>query len=467
MVICSSDMRHTIVRAAALFLFVLACCQCAAGGPGLINQLQTGHPQKIVVYGTSLTASGAWVSQLSSGLSSQYPGLVTFVNAGLSGKASNSGVANLQSSVLAAAPDAVFIEFGMNDAFTDYPSGDIDKDITPAQSKANLNAMIDAILAARPNCEIVLQTMNPAWNAPNGNQSGSKRPELATYYVGYRQVAADRGLRIVDNYATWLKLQSNQQSVFESYVSDGTHPNATGYQRFATPAIQSVFGANNGLALLIDPTNGKSVLQNQTFGQLGLISYTISSSSGALLTSWKSLADQRQVDWFEANPTTHNLSELNRTGALQLPSRSALDLGQAWNSSAALDISMTYQTPDGVNHVGLVAFTPTASAINALAGDYDHNGAVDAADYVVWRKTVGNSVANGSNADGSGNGLIDAFDFISWREKFGSPAGASAALASVEVPEPVLGLLLIPLCVAAISRRVRLVEATVQKRCWQ
>src|SRR6185312_2941452 len=122
------------------------------------------------------TASGAWVSQLSSGLSSQYPGIVTFVNAGLSGKASNSGVANLQSSVLAAAPDAVFIEFGMNDAFTDYPSGDIDKDITPAQSKANLNAMIDAILAARPNCEIVLQTMNPAWNAPNGNQSGSKRP---------------------------------------------------------------------------------------------------------------------------------------------------------------------------------------------------------------------------------------------------------------------------------------------------
>lgn len=172
----------------------------------LIDRLEAGEHQTVVVYGTSLTAGGAWVSQLSSSLNAAYPGQLTWVNAGQSGKASNTGVAHLASAVLAKRPNAVFIEFGMNDAFTAYEPNEIDYDITPAKSKANLNAMIEAILAQNPNAQVILQTMNPSWNAPNGNGSATKRPQLAQYYEGYREVAADRGLLLIDHNAVWLKL---------------------------------------------------------------------------------------------------------------------------------------------------------------------------------------------------------------------------------------------------------------------
>src|SRR5690606_33469017 len=104
-----------------------------------------GENQSVVIYGTSLTAGGAWGSQVRSFLDTQYPGQVTWVNSGLSGKASNSGVANLNDRVLAHQPDAVFIEFGMNDAFTDYAVGDIDRGIALSQARSNLESMIASI----------------------------------------------------------------------------------------------------------------------------------------------------------------------------------------------------------------------------------------------------------------------------------------------------------------------------------
>jgi hypothetical protein len=62
-----------------------------------------------------------------------------------------------------------------------------------------------------------------------------------------------------------------------------------------------------------------------------------------------------------------------------------------------------------------------------LLGDYNLNDVVDAADYVVWRKTLGTGgIAAFSGADGSGNGLIDQADHNVWRANFGNvpPPGA-------------------------------------------
>ena len=57
-----------------------------------------------------------------------------------------------------------------------------------------------------------------------------------------------------------------------------------------------------------------------------------------------------------------------------------------------------------------------------LPGDYNGNGMVDAADYVVWRDTHGQSVADGAGADGNGNGLVDDGDYSVWRANFGNSA---------------------------------------------
>jgi hypothetical protein len=64
----------------------------------------------------------------------------------------------------------------------------------------------------------------------------------------------------------------------------------------------------------------------------------------------------------------------------------------------------------------------------ALLGDYNHNGIVDAADYVVWRKT-----------DGTPAG------YTTWRSHFGQPPGSgsgAAGSASAAVPEPATLVLL-------------------------
>jgi hypothetical protein len=76
-----------------------------------------------------------------------------------------------------------------------------------------------------------------------------------------------------------------------------------------------------------------------------------------------------------------------------------------------------------------------------LAGDYNGNGVVDAADYVVWRDTLGSIYLEG---DGDRNGTVDANDYAVWRANFGRVTGATAGSpSSASVPEPPSLLLLL------------------------
>lgn len=202
----------------------------------LIKALSNGKPRKIVVYGTSLTASGAWVGDLKNWLTSAWPGVVTVINSGLSGKNSADGLAQLRTRVLDHQPDTVFIEFAMNDAFR-YSDGT--PSLSVDEAKANLVAMIEAIRASDPDTEIILQTMNTVWDSPTGsNQSASLRPDLAAYYQMYREVAAGFGLTLIDHHGAWKRLQENDPEKFRSYVPDGVHPTAAGLREVMLPLLK-------------------------------------------------------------------------------------------------------------------------------------------------------------------------------------------------------------------------------------
>jgi hypothetical protein len=101
-----------------------------------------------------------------------------------------------------------------------------------------------------------------------------------------------------------------------------------------------------------------------------------------------------------------------------------------------------------------------------LAGDYNFNGEVDAADYVNWRTMVG-SASPLPNDDTAG---VDTGDYVRWRSSFGQAASASAASMSsapVLVPEPttfgicVLIAALVPIVSRPAARRARVRS----KRC--
>jgi hypothetical protein len=55
-----------------------------------------------------------------------------------------------------------------------------------------------------------------------------------------------------------------------------------------------------------------------------------------------------------------------------------------------------------------------------LPGDYSLDGKVDAADYVVWRKSLGANVPSFTGADGNGDGVVDQDDYLLWRANFGN-----------------------------------------------
>jgi hypothetical protein len=84
---------------------------------------------------------------------------------------------------------------------------------------------------------------------------------------------------------------------------------------------------------------------------------------------------------------------------------------------------------------GITTNSPqTLRSIVPIAGDFNYDGKVDAADFVTWRKSAG-----------------DAASYSAWTKTFGRVVGASGtslAAAQTEVPEPTALALL--LCSAAL-----------------
>jgi PEP-CTERM motif len=89
----------------------------------------------------------------------------------------------------------------------------------------------------------------------------------------------------------------------------------------------------------------------------------------------------------------------------------------------------------------------------ALSGDFNGNGVVDAADYVLWRETLGQTGAS-LPADGDHNGTVDNNDYSVWRANFGAGGlGAGSLLGTTSVPEPSTVFLLFISALTFTARR--------------
>lgn len=82
-----------------------------------------------------------------------------------------------------------------------------------------------------------------------------------------------------------------------------------------------------------------------------------------------------------------------------------------------------------------------AAVVAPLLGDYNGDLVVDAADYTVYRDTLGDSVATGTGADGNGNDVIDPGDYDVWVANYGNTSPSSASAAAVPEPASMLVLL--------------------------
>jgi hypothetical protein len=137
--------------------------------------------------------------------------------------------------------------------------------------------------------------------------------------------------------------------------------------------------------------------------------------------------------------------------------------GQYWLEVVIDPYNVIQETDDALeenNNTTRILVNLTIPDPQIHAGDYNDNGIVDAADYTVWRDTLGQSVGInlGSGADGDGDGTIGLGDYDVWKEHFGEVAGAGSGSLAAVVPEPAAASLLIAgLLLPFIMRRKRLV----------
>jgi hypothetical protein len=177
------------------------------------------------------------------------------------------------------------------------------------------------------------------------------------------------------------------------------------------------------LSLRIDPATGSARLVNTSSVALALNSYSIESQAGSLnAAGWNSLDDKNLGNWQENLGTNKQLVESFFEGSTSISPGGQLLLGNLFTANATQDVTARFGTLDGLVNLLRVEYGP----IVGLPGDFNGDGSVNAADYVVWRKTDG--TLPGYNA---------------WRTNFGRTAG-SAAGASAAVPEPgMVGLVLL------------------------
>jgi T5SS/PEP-CTERM-associated repeat protein len=130
-----------------------------------------------------------------------------------------------------------------------------------------------------------------------------------------------------------------------------------------------------------------------------------------------------------------------------------LGQGAVVGNFGGTNLYITYLAGDG-NDVALVTTAPI------LAGDYNNDGVVNAADYTVWRNNFGAPAGTLLNdADG---GEIGPAQYATWKDSFGNASTGSGASSSAAVPEPsAIQLLIVALVFVPMAGRKSWVNKVV------
>ena len=169
---------------------------------------------------------------------------------------------------------------------------------------------------------------------------------------------------------------------------------------------------------------------------------TVDQGSAALITS--AMLETTDVDdlpaellyTINAGPS-HGTILVNGTPATQF-SQQQINAGAVsyQNDSAANSTdSFDFTVDDGE---GTATASTFSISIRPNPGDYDQNLIVEAADYILWRKTLGaTGVLPYSGADGDGDTTIDEDDYTVWRSHFSQTLSAGSGATNTPLGEPV------------------------------
>lgn len=104
-------------------------------------------------------------------------------------------------------------------------------------------------------------------------------------------------------------------------------------------------------------------------------------------------------------------------------------------NSHYLRIAISSST-DGAQIYQIDNFRLLTEVSQGVPGDYNSNGVVDGADYVVWRKHLGQTFQLPNEVTGTSVGTVTPEDYAAWRVRFGNTSGAGSLAGNQAVPEP-------------------------------
>lgn len=163
--------------------------------------------------------------------------------------------------------------------------------------------------------------------------------------------------------------------------------------------------------------------------------------------------------------TTGTVSGLQPVGTGGTPNAAmhlTLSTSQFGNLSVSYNMEFASDSLPTAPHKSLAI---AAYATVLRQGDFNGDGSVNSADYVIWRKERGQNVTPYTHADNNGDGVVNTTDFNAWRANYaggaGSGTGNGLSPQTFGVPEPATSVLsfLTAFAVAALMRIRRPTQA--------
>jgi hypothetical protein len=224
------------------------------------------------------------------------------------------------------------------------------------------------------------------------------------------------------------------------------------------------------LSLIVNTTTRDVFIKNETDDPIRFDSYRIASETESLsFGEWASLADRNPAltpfDGPDGGTTAGDspgelwtksggsddgaLAESFLLSDTTLSPDDELLLGKIFKVGGNQDLVFQYHDADTGS-----LFTLDATYVTSMpvAGDYNNDGTVNAADYTIWRDHLNQSFQL-ENEGGISPGVVDQDDYDFWKSQFGATSGSGSAGVSA-VPEPAsFGLALGVLIAAFVARR--------------
>jgi autotransporter-associated beta strand protein len=244
--------------------------------------------------------------------------------------------------------------------------------------------------------------------------------------------------------------------IFNNGGSTATLTSNQGDHTLAVPVqLASSLNAavNAGSVTISSPVTGSGVLTKSGGGTLVLSAANSYTGDTKLLAGELSLSTASLANGADVYLSTGSILNLNFSGSADVIDSLFINgASQRAGTWGAIGSAAQYTTAliTGTGMLQVSSFIPPP-----LLGDYNQDGVVDAADYLLWRNSIGQaSIPNRNPANG---GVVGQADYVTWREHFGqSVLGGGAELSGAAVPEPASALLTCWLAfVAASARRAR------------